>query len=289
MKLTPLLLAAALLATPALAQAPADPPPFKATRILLVGDSTTAVNSGWGGAFCATRVTSNVACVNLGRGGRSTSTYRSEGSWALALGEIKGGPFAETYVLIQFGHNDAYGRAERLTDLKTEFPANLRRYVEEARAAGARPVLVTPLARRQFKDGKLVDDLAPWAQAVRAVAAETGTPLVDLNARSAQAAQALGPLKAAAWAEAPPPPALAQAIAGGTTVGVKFYEPPIPGAAPVPMDPPTPPAAILPKTGRFAPVFDYTHLGPAGAAACSEIVAEDLVKAVPALAWNLVP
>jgi lysophospholipase L1-like esterase len=285
--LKPLLLAAALFATPALAQT--DPQPFKATKIVLVGDSTTAVNSGWGGAFCATRITSNVACVNLGRGGRSTKTYRSEGSWTLALGEMKGGPFAETYVLIQFGHNDAYGRAERLTDLKTEFPANLKRYVEEARVAGAHPVLVTPLSRRQFKDGKLVDDLIPWAQAVRAVAAETKTPLVDLNARSAAAAQALGALKAADWAEAPPSPQIAKAIAGGTTVGVRFFEPPIPGAAPVPMDPPAPPPATPPKTGRFEPSFDYTHLGPAGAEACSQIIAEELVSAVPGLARNLVP
>jgi lysophospholipase L1-like esterase len=240
------------------------------------------VNSGWGGVFCGTRVTSNVACVNLGRGGRSTKTYRGEGSWTLALGELKGGPFADTYVLIQFGHNDAYGRAERLTDLKTQFPANLKRYVEEARATGAHPVLVTPLSRRQFKDGKLIDDLVPWADAVRAVAAETGTPLVDLNARSASAAQALGPLKSAAWAEGPPSPELAKALAGGTTVGVKFFEPPIPGAAPVPMDPPGAAPANPSK-------FDYTHLGPEGAAACSKIIAEELVKAVPALARNLVP
>ena len=287
MKLKPLLLAAALFATPALAQT--DPPPFKATKIILVGDSTTAVNSGWGGAFCGKRVTSTVACVNLGRGGRSTKTYRAEGSWTLALGEMKGGPFVETYVLIQFGHNDAYGRAERMTDLKTEFPANLKRFVEETRAAGAVPVLVTPLSRRQFKDGKLIDDLIPWADTVRAVAAETGTPLVDLNVRSAEAAQALGPLKSAAWAEIPPSPALAKAIAGGTTVGVKFYEPPIPGAAPVPMDPPTPPPATPPKTGQLNQTFDYTHLGPAGADVCSKIIAEELVKAVPALARNLVP
>jgi len=279
--LKPLLLAAALLATPAAAQTP-GPPPFKAAKIVLVGDSTTAVKSGWGGAFCATRVTSNVACVNLGRGGRSTSTYRAEGSWTLALGEIEAGGFAQTYVLIQFGHNDAYGRAERLTDLKTQFPANLKRYVAEVRAAGATPVLVTPLSRRQFKDGKLVDDLMPWAQAVRDVAAETGAPLVDLNVRSAAAAQALGPLKAAAWAEGPPSPEIASAIADGTTVGVKFYEPPVPGAAPVPMPPPTPPGAPRPSA------FDYTHLGVEGAAACSEIVAEELVKAVPALARDLV-
>lgn len=277
----------ALLLAAALAATPVDPAPFKAPRIILVGDSTTAVNSGWGGAFCATRVTSNVACVNLGRGGRSTSTYRAEGSWTLALSEMKAGGFARTYVLIQFGHNDAYGRAERLTDLKTQFPANLKRYVEEARAAGATPVLVTPLSRRQFKDGKLVDDLVPWADAVRAVAAETGTPLVDLNARSAGAAQALGPLGAAAWAEAPPPSELAKTLASGTTVSIKFYEPPLPGVAPVPMDPPTPRSSS--PTGRFEPLFDYTHLGPAGAAACSEIVAEELVKAVPQLARDLVP
>lgn len=286
--LKPLLLAA-LLATPALADAQAapEPPPFHATKIVLVGDSTTAVNSGWGGAFCATRVTSAVACVNLGRGGRSTSTYRAEGSWTLALGEMKTGGFAQTYVLIQFGHNDAYGRAERLTDLATQFPANLKRYVAEARAAGAIPVLVTPLSRRQFKDGKLVDDLAPWAQAVRTVAAETGTPLVDLNVRSAEAAQALGPLKAATWAEGPPSPEIAEALASGTTVSVKFYEPPVAGAAAVPMPPPAP--ATSSATGRFEPVFDYTHLGPEGAATCSEIVAKALVKVVPALARDLVP
>ena len=49
-------------------------------HIVLVGDSTTAVGSGWGGSFCAKHVTSNVACVNLGRGGRSSRTYREEGS-----------------------------------------------------------------------------------------------------------------------------------------------------------------------------------------------------------------
>ena len=278
---------AALLATPAVAQT--DPAPFKATRIILVGDSTTAVNSGWGGAFCATRVTSNIACVNLGRGGRSTSTYRAEGSWSLALAEMKAGAFADTYVLVQFGHNDAYGRAERLTDRATTFPANLERYVAEIRAAGAKPVLVTPLARRQFKDGQLVDDLAPWAATVRAVATKTGTPLVDLNARSEEAVQALGPAKAAAWAETGPSSDVAGKIATGTTVGVKFYEPPIPGASAVPMDPPAPPGPADPEgRARFSPVFDYTHLGPAGAEASAAIVSDELAQAVPALRRELV-
>jgi hypothetical protein len=65
-------------------------------------------------------------------------------------------------------------------------------------------------------------------------------------------------------------------------VGVKFFEPPIPGAAAVPMDPPGAAPANPSK-------FDYTHLGPEGAAACSKIVVEELAKAVPTLARNLVP
>ena len=106
--------------------------PIRAVKIILVGDSTTAVHSGWGGSFCALHVTSFVACVNLARGGRSTRSYREEGSWKLVLGEVKSRGFADTWILIQFGHNDQPGKPGRSTDLATEFPANLRRYVDEA-------------------------------------------------------------------------------------------------------------------------------------------------------------
>ncbi|NWN22949.1 lysophospholipase, partial [Escherichia coli] len=105
----------------------------KASKIILVGDSTTQVLSGWGGSFCAYHVTSFAACVNLARGGRSTYSYRAEGSWDLALAEMNARGFAKTWVLIQFGHNDQPGKPGRSTDLATEFPANLRLYVQEAR------------------------------------------------------------------------------------------------------------------------------------------------------------
>ncbi|HWW27954.1 MAG TPA: rhamnogalacturonan acetylesterase, partial [Caulobacter sp.] len=169
---------------------PDSAPHFNAIKIVLVGDSTTAVQGGWGPSFCAKHVTSFAACINLARGGRSSGNYRTEGSWALAMDEIRSSGFNDTYVLVQFGHNDQPGKPGRSTDLATEFPANLKRYVEDVRAAGGKPVLVTPLTRRQFKDGKLVDDLGPWAEAVRKVAAETGTPLVDLHADSVAAVQA---------------------------------------------------------------------------------------------------
>lgn len=266
-----------------LAQAtPAEPPvvPIRPSKIILVGDSTTQVNSGWGGSFCGIRVTSTAACVDLGRGGRSTRSYRAEGSWAVALAEARVPGYLATYVLIQFGHNDQPGKPGRSTDLATEFPANLRRYVAEARAAGAIPILLTPLTRRSFIAGKVTRDLDPWAQAVRRVARDLAVPLVDLTARSAAVVEAMGPTLAAGLAEAPADAALTAAALTGTTI----EKPASPAAPPVPAVPGAPP-----RVGVANPVFDYTHLGRTGADLFSGIVAAELATAVPAMRPLLVP
>lgn len=132
---------------PALLDRPA-PTPIRASKIVLVGDSTTAVQGGWGPAFCARHVTSFLTCTNLARGGRSTYNYRAEGSWALAEAEMRTPGYARTWVLVQFGHNDQPGKPGRSTELQREFPDNLRRYVREIRAAGAAdPVDPTPVRR----------------------------------------------------------------------------------------------------------------------------------------------
>ncbi len=199
---------------------------------MLVGDSTTAVQGGWGPSFCAKHVTSFAACINLARGGRSSGNYRTEGSWALAMNEIRSGGFNDTYVLVQFGHNDQPGKPGRSTDLATEFPANLKIYVDDIRAAGGKPVLVTPLTRRQFKDGKLVDDLGPWAEAVRKVAVETGTPLVDLHADSSAAVQAMGAAEATRFAQRLPSPEVLAAARTGTTIAASTGVVQTPGAEP---------------------------------------------------------
>jgi lysophospholipase L1-like esterase len=288
MKLKPLLLlAAVLLATSAAAQVSADPPPFKAVKIVLVGDSTTAVQGGWGPSFCGKHVTSFAACVNLARGGRSSGNYRAEGSWALALNEIRAGGFVDTYVLIQFGHNDQPGKPGRSTDLAVEFPANMKRYVEETRAAGGKPVLVTPLTRRQFKDGRLLNDLGPWALAVRKVAAETGAPLVDLHADSFAAVQAMGAAEATRFAQKPPSPEVLAAARTGTTIAAN--------PAPMPVSTTTPAPAQVQNNAAVEPMgqaklaFDYTHLGETGADYFSAQVASDLAKAAPALRRYLIP
>jgi lysophospholipase L1-like esterase len=249
-------------------------PPIRASKIVLVGDSTVAVQGGWGSSFCAEHVTSSVACVNLARGGRSTSSYVAEGSWALALGEARVPGYEATWILIQFGHNDQPGKPGRSTDLATEFPANLRRYVNEARAAGARPVLITSLTRRQFKEGVLENSLEPWAAATLRVAREMRVPCIDLNGRSSQAVQAMGPTRANEFASRPPTAEVAAAAARGTSVAP---------ATATDSQPPSALAASLPGIAQPDLVFDYTHLGRTGADFFAAMMTHELSREIPEL------
>jgi len=175
-------------------------------RVVLVGDSTMQTRTGYGDALCGL-FKWQVECANLARGGRSTKSFRADGSWDRVTAKLAEGPAGvPAFVLVQFGHNDQPGKAERTTDLATEFPANLARYIAEIRKAGATPILVTPLARRQFRpDGTLSNDLAPWAASVRDVARRERVPLVDLNADSVAALEKMGPTRADTLAEAPAP------------------------------------------------------------------------------------
>lgn len=253
-----------------------DAEPLAPYKIILVGDSTMAPHSGWGGAFCAKHVKSSVACLNGGRGGRSTRSYRQEGGWDIALAEAKVPGYRATYVLIQFAHNDQSSKSERWTDETTEFPANLRRFVEEVRGAGAVPVLVTPLTRREFKDGQLRNTLASWSDQVRAVAKAMDVPLVDLNAMSAAQVQKMGAETATQLAQEPPSAEELAAAKAGTTL------PPRPA-------PPEPPAieGDGPR-GQVTRKFDYTHLGDVGAEVTARQVTQALAQAVPGLRSQLV-
>ena len=171
---------------------------------MLVGDSTMATRTGYGDALCGL-FKWQVECLNLARGGRSTKSFRADGSWERVTSALADRS-RPTFVLIQFGHNDQPGKPQRSTGLEREFPANLERYVDEVRAAGAKPVLVTPLTRRSFRaDGTLDDGLAPWAEAVKRVAAERNLPVLDLHADSAAAVSRMGPAAADALAQAPAP------------------------------------------------------------------------------------
>jgi len=246
-----LLFSISLLALPAFA---ADAPP-KPVRIILVGDSTMATRTGYGDALCA-RFKPTVSCINLARGGRSSGSFRAEGRWDEVQALIQdGASFARTYVLIQFGHNDQPGKPGRSTDLVTQFPQNIERYVTETAALNGVPVLVTPLTRRSFKGDYLKDDLAPWAAATRRVAAERKTPFIDLNAISAAAVQQMGQDEADTLAQAPRP--------------ANYGAPASPGS-------------VEPQ-GAPKSAFDRTHVGAKGAALFSGMVAGELLRLFPNL------
>jgi pectinesterase len=188
----------------------ADEPTPANVRVVLAGDSTIASGSGWGDAF-AKLLVPGVKCINLGRPGRSSKSYRDEGHWQKVL-EAK-----PAWVLIQFGHNDQPGKGPALeTNAQTTFRENLARYIAEARQIGAQPVLVTSLTRRNFNaqgkiqpehlepmtdsQGKRMPDfLEDYVEATRAVATEQHVPLIDLNARSVELMNQLGPRAAAAF------------------------------------------------------------------------------------------
>ncbi|MBB6257601.1 lysophospholipase L1-like esterase [Xanthomonas arboricola] len=264
-------------------------PALAASKIVLVGDSTTAVQGGWGPSFCAQHVSSFLSCLNLARGGRSTSNYRAEGSWEIALHELRSGGYRQVYVLIQFGHNDQPGKPGRSTDLATEFPANLRRYVAEARAAGAIPVLVTPLTRRQFARGQLLDDLAPWAEATRTLAQELQVPLIDLHARSRALVQGMGPVLAMRLAQRPADPEQVLAAQSGTTIGKTPAQTILTPATPAIAAARAQDNASTEPMGQAKLAFDYTHLGADGADLFAAIVADELARQVPALRPLLIP
>ncbi len=164
-------------------------------RLVLAGDSTVTDRSGWGRGF-QRFLTDAVECTNTAAGGRSSKSFRDEGRWAQALA-LRG-----DYYLIQFGHNDQPGKGPaRETDPSTTYAANLARYVDDVRAIGAQPILVTPLTRRNFApdgSGRLADTLGPYVEAVKRVAAEKRVPLIDLHARSTELCERLGPAGCAA-------------------------------------------------------------------------------------------
>jgi len=161
--------------------------PAEKIRIILVGDSTVTDHAGWGAGF-KQLLDGQVECENLARSGRSSKSFIEEGHWAKAL--AGGGD----YVLIQFGHNDMPGKGPaRETDPSTTYRRYMSRYVDESRAAGAVPVLITSMTRRNFRDGKIATVLGPYAQAVRDLAREKDVPLVDLHAASIELLNRLGP------------------------------------------------------------------------------------------------
>jgi lysophospholipase L1-like esterase len=157
-------------------------------RIVLVGDSTVTDKQGWGLGF-SRFITDRAECINKARGGRSSKSYINEGLWTEALA-LKG-----DYYLIQFGHNDEPNKGERTTDPNTTYREFMSRYIDDARAIGAKPIIVTSLVRRQWDKSnstKINSSLVPYVEAAKAVAKEKNVPVIDLHASSKNLCEQLG-------------------------------------------------------------------------------------------------
>ena len=173
--------------------------------MVIIGDSTVCeykendVRRGWG-HFIQGYFDDSIKVMNLALSGRSTKTFIEQGHWQKVI-DIK-----PDYVLIQFGHNDSHelGRPES-TDASTSYKDYLRKYIDESRQFGAKPVLVTPMYRRKFDDSgtKIKDNLLPYANAMKEVATEKNVPLVDLNSMSEKLYLELGPEKVLEHANKP--------------------------------------------------------------------------------------
>lgn len=176
--------------------APASVPDRAVVTVHLAGDSTMAPKldakrpeSGWGEYLEAQFRPGTVVVDNRARNGRSTRTFIELGEWQSLLAAVAPGDV----VLIQFGHNDqSENKPDRYTPV-ADYVSNLERFVRDVRSRQATPVLLTPVARRNFDArGRLVPSHGDYPAQVRALAARERVALVDMERLSSDVVAAAG-------------------------------------------------------------------------------------------------
>lgn len=176
--------------------------------LYLIGDSTvkngTPGQVGWGAPFCEWFDQSRIRVQNRALGGRSSRSYLREGLWQTVLADLQPGDF----VLIQFGHNDNgpldQGKARaslkgntdetrEVTIQETQakevvhsYGAYLRRYIADAQAKGATPIVCSLVPRNIWKDGKVVRSAGDYCKWAREAVEQGGALFIDLNELIAQ-------------------------------------------------------------------------------------------------------
>lgn len=162
--------------------------------IFMIGDSTMANKSsdkypetGWGQVFNEF-FTEGIKIENLARNGRSTKSFLAENRWTPSVNELNEGD----YVFIEFGHNDEKTTVPEVGTSLEEYRANLLRFVKETRSKKAIPVLLTPIARRSFKNGVYYDTHGLYPSVVVSLAKSEDVPLIDLHDKSEQLLKEMG-------------------------------------------------------------------------------------------------
>jgi lysophospholipase L1-like esterase len=185
--------------------------------VFLIGDSTMAERTdvdrnperGWG-QMLSRFLDGGVVVRDLAVNGRSTKSFIDEGKWDAVRAQLGRGD----YLVIQFGHNDEKSEdPARFTNPYTGYRRNLERFVTEARAAGAAPIIFSPIVRRNFNEhGVLVDTHGAYPLVARDVARDMSVPFVDLQLMTEDLVLRAGPdsskalyvwVPAGAWAKYP--------------------------------------------------------------------------------------
>ena len=161
-------------------------------KVVSIGDSTvTDVGperepGGWG-QLLPGYFSDKYNFTNHAKSGESSKSFMMNGYWDQALKSDA------DYFLIQFGHNDCPGKGERTTDPQTTYKFYLQRYIDDVKALGAAPILVTPMERRIFTaDGKITPTLDKYAAAMKEVAKDNEVALIDLQTYSIEVYEKLG-------------------------------------------------------------------------------------------------
>ena len=165
----------------------------------LAGDSTvcdqpTAPYTGWGQILPAS-FGPGAVIANYADSGESSGSFLANSLlYPAIVAKLK----PNDLVFIQFGHNDK-------TTTAADYRSHLTTMVNEARAKGGVPVLVTPPVRHLFSGSQLtstalhVNSVGVNLPAeMRAVASSLSVPLIDLTAKSAALVTSLGPTASAA-------------------------------------------------------------------------------------------
>ena len=168
-------------------------PAVEPITVYLAGDSTVTDQPeepwiGWG-QMLPLFFGPGVVVANHAESGLALSSFFAHRRFDKILESIRPGD----YLFVQFGHNDMKERGEGIGPW-TSYRDALRRVVDEVRARGAHPVLLTSMQRRRFDDEfRQFATLGDFPLVVRRVAAERAVPLIDLNQISATLYAALGP------------------------------------------------------------------------------------------------
>jgi len=164
-----------------------------AITVYIAGDSTVTDQgkepwSAWG-QMLPRFFKQGAAVANHAESGESLKSFVAERRLEKILETIRAGD----YLFLQFAHNDQKPGASHV-DASTTYKEMLKLYIDEARKRKAIPVLVTSMHRRKFDaEGRIVNTLEDYPEAMRELARQEDVPLIDLNEMSRKLFEALGP------------------------------------------------------------------------------------------------